>query len=63
MLYGTIGTGNALVFQNGQVIKATWSKSSRTDRTIFLDPSKKEIEFARGKIWIEALPKGNQVDY
>lgn len=62
MLYGTIGSGEALIFQNGEVLKAKWAKAERTDRTVFTVKGK-EVEFARGKIWIEAVPKGNTVSY
>jgi hypothetical protein len=63
MLYTTIGSGKALVFQNGEVIEGTWRKDSRTDRTLFYDKKGKEISFVRGPIWIEAVPAGNKVDF
>jgi hypothetical protein len=63
MLYTTIGDGDALIFKNGEVIKGTWEKDSRLDRTIFYDEDGKEIKFARGRIWIEAVPDGNDIDY
>src|SRR3990167_273584 len=63
MFYTTIGTGEALVFSNGQAIEATWSKKSRTDRTKFTDVKGKEIEFVGGPIWIEVVPAGNEISY
>lgn len=63
MFYATTGTGDALVFQNGEVIEATWSKKSRTTRTKFADKNGKEIPFVGGQIWIEVVPAGNEVDY
>ena len=63
MFYDVIGSGDALVFQNGNVIEATWKKSSTNSRTIFYDLAGDEIEFVRGKIWIEAVPEGNNIDY
>ena len=63
MLYATTGNGDALVFQNGQVIEATWKKSTRTSRTIFTDKSGSEIEFVRGPIWIQTLALGTDVQY
>jgi hypothetical protein len=63
MLYTTTGSGEALVFQNGGVIEATWKKDSRFARTKFYDKNNKEIAFVRGTIWIEAIPAGNDVDY
>ncbi len=63
MLYQTVGEGKALVFQDGGVTKGTWEKAKRTARTRFYDSKGKEIKFNRGKIWIEALPRGNKVNY
>lgn len=63
MLYTTIGKGEALVFQDGQVIEAIWSKASRTDRTVFTDKSGKEIKFVRGPIWLSVINKKNVVAY
>jgi hypothetical protein len=63
MFYTTIGTGNTIVFQNGVAIKGTWTKKTRTDRTIFTDEKGKEISFVRGPIWIEIVPAGNPVTY
>lgn len=62
MLYGTTGTGKAKIFQNGQVIEANWSKKTRVSRTVFTDSKGKEIIFAAGKIWIEALPVGAKIN-
>lgn len=63
ILYDTESSGNSLVFQNGKVIKGTWEKKDRELRTIFSDSKGKEIEFNRGKIFIEIVPKGNEVEY
>lgn len=63
MFYTTVGSGKALVFQNGQVTTGTWEKDARTDRTKFLDTSGREISFVRGTIWIEVVPAGNKVSY
>lgn len=63
ILYTTIGEGDALIFQNGDVIEGTWEKVSREARTRFFDDKGGEIDFVRGKIWIEILSKGNEVEY
>lgn len=63
LLYGTVGKGQALIFQNGEVIEATWTKSSRTARTKFLDKQGAEVSFVRGPVWIEVLPIGTEVEY
>lgn len=63
LLYKTTGTGKALIFQNGEVIEATWSNPKRTARTIYKTADGKEVSFTPGKIWIEIVPTGNTVDY
>lgn len=63
LLYTTIGTGKALIFQDGKVIVGKWSKKSRTDRTLFYDDKGKEVKFNRGTIWLEILPVTGKVNY
>lgn len=63
LLYETIGTGRALIFQDGRVVEGKWSKKTRTGRTLFFDAQGKEIKFNRGQIWIEILPTTGKVSY
>ncbi len=63
LLFGTIGTGKALIFQDGRVSKGTWSKSTRVDRTIFFDEKGKEVAFNPGAIWIEVVPSDVEVAF
>jgi len=63
LLYQTIGSGKAIVFQDGQAIQARWTKKSRQSRTIFTDSRGREIEFNPGPIWIEIVPMGREVSY
>ncbi len=63
MIYGTTKGGEAVIFQNGEAIKSTWSKKDRQSRTVFKDEKGKEIKFVRGNIWIEIVPKGQEVAY
>jgi len=62
-LYAMIGTGNAVLLQNGTKTNITWSKANRTARTIFKDKSGNEINLVPGRTWIEILPLGNKVTY
>lgn len=55
------GTGDAWVAHDGHVIKATWKKPSRTDRTRFYDVDGNEIELVRGKTWIHVVTKTQDV--
>ena len=52
----TIGTGKAVIFQNGLAINANWSKASKTDQIKFTDDSGKDIPLVRGQTWISAVP-------
>ena len=63
LLYGNVGSGDGLLFQDGKSQKITWRKTLRTDRTKFFDASGKEVQFNRGQIWIEMLPIGTPVTY
>lgn len=63
VLYTTIASGKAIIFQDGQVIVGTWKKKSRIGRTQYYNASGKEIVFTRGPIWIEVLPNEQQVTY
>lgn len=56
LLYDNIGKGKAVVFMDGKQIKANWSKTGRTGKTIITDASGKEVAFNRGKVWFEILP-------
>lgn len=57
--YELLGSGKALIFIDGKVIDATWSKADRDERTIFYDDNGKEIEFNRGNFWISIVPDRN----
>lgn len=63
MFYTTVGTGEMLVFRNGEIVEGTWSKQSINSKTKFVDSKGKEISFVKGSIWIEAVPVGNEIKY
>lgn len=62
-LYAVVGTGDAVLLQNGTKTEITWSKPNRTARTIYKDKSGKEINLIPGRTWVEILPLGNKVTY
>lgn len=62
-LFGTIGKGKALIFQDGKVIQGSWSKPSRTARSKYTDSNGKEIQFNKGQIWIQTVPMDDNVQY
>lgn len=63
MIYGTTGTGDALIFKNGQVIEAEWYKKSRTSELTFKDAKGDDIELARGLTWISVVNLVTEVNY
>ena len=63
MLYTIIGRGQAIVFQDGEVIKGTWKKADEESRTQFFDSRGKELALNGGRIWIEVIPVGSEVSY
>jgi hypothetical protein len=62
LLYGTEGSGDAIIFMDGKEIKGEWSKDGRTDKTVITDASGKEVLFNRGKIWFHILPLEGTAD-
>jgi hypothetical protein len=59
----TIGSGQAIVFKEGQAIVGTWKKTSATALTRLYDGSGNEIPLVRGEIFIQAVPIGTKVTY
>lgn len=55
------GQGEALIFQNGQVIKGKWIKEA--GRTRFYDEEGEEITFLSGKTWLSIVSSKNLVSY
>ena len=54
--YTTIGSGQALVFQDGGEVTGAWAKSSRTSQITFTDPAGAAIKLDPGQTWIVAVP-------
>ena len=56
--YDNIGSGSALIFQDGRVIEATWKKSEDKSSLKLTDSKGKDIELNPGQTWITAIPPG-----
>ena len=63
MMYDTTGTGDALIFRNGEVIESTWIKKDRESELSFTDSKGKDVEFERGMIWISVVDDSTEVEY
>ena len=59
----TTGVGKAYVFQNGTVVRGTWSKGSINEQIKFFDENGEEVALAPGQTFIEAIPSYGSVDY
>jgi len=57
----TIGSGEAIIFQDGIKIEGGWKKEKRGDRTKFYDKDEVEIKFNPGVTWIEVAPIGTEI--
>lgn len=63
ILYKVVGSGDALIFQDGKAIEGTWSKEDEESQLKFFDDSEEEVSMVRGQVFIEVLPVGNKVTY
>lgn len=61
--YRTTGEGDAVIFQNGTVITATWKRADEDSELKFYDSSDEEIALNRGQVWISIYPSGNVVNW
>src|SRR5438552_11700682 len=59
----TVGTGPAVVFQDGVAKVGSWHKDSEGGRTRFFDSAGGEMTFDRGRTWIEVVPTDSAVNY
>lgn len=50
-----LGSGKAIIFQEGKQIAATWKKKNNTALTRFYDASGKEIPLVRGEIFMQVI--------
>lgn len=59
----SIGAGDAYIFQNGDVIKGTWEKSSPTEQILFRNEAGETISLVPGQTWISAVPAYGSVNF
>lgn len=58
-----LGSGEALVFKDGNVLEVTWQKTSHNKRIKIFDNENNEIPLNRGSTWFAALPADRPVTY
>jgi len=61
--YHVIGSGQAFIFQNGNVTPATWSKTGNSDQITFTDSGGQPVPLNPGQTWISAVSSASQVHY
>ncbi len=61
--YGTIGSGQAYIFQDGVVTEGTWSKADMKAQFAFTDGAGKPITLNAGQTWFVALGGAGNLNY
>jgi hypothetical protein len=56
--YGSTGSGEVLVFQNGTVTKGQWKKESQSASLQFVKTDGSALKLNPGQTWITAIPQG-----
>jgi hypothetical protein len=54
-----IGSGQAIIFQNGSALKVAWHKPTRVSPITFTDTKGNDVPLIRGQTWIAAVPNGS----
>ena len=58
-----VGSGKAIVFEEGRAITGTWKKTSNTALTLLYDDAGNVIPLVRGEIFMQSVPVGAAVTY
>jgi hypothetical protein len=61
--YGTIGTGQMFVFQDGTVTPGTWSKAANNEQFQFVDNNGHPLLLNPGQTWITTVDAASDVTY
>jgi hypothetical protein len=60
---GIVGSGDALIFEDGKVIQAKWNRPNEETLDKYTDLNGNEVEFVRGQIWVQLVKPENKVNY
>lgn len=61
--YQTQGSGNMLLFQDGNVTQGTWSKGNPQDQFVFKDEAGNDMKLNPGQTWITVVDDIGKVTY
>lgn len=59
---GSVGSGSGYYITGGKMVEIKWSKSGRSDRTVYTDLNGNEISVNRGVTWIQVVPTYNKIE-
>jgi hypothetical protein len=62
-VYQTIGSGQADIFEDGNVVVGHWSKTSNTSQIQFTDANNQPVKLDAGQTWITAIKTSGEVSY
>jgi hypothetical protein len=58
-----IGSGKAVIFQDGTATQVTWAKASKLDQIKFTDAAGTDVPLARGQTWLTSVPEDGGVTW
>ena len=61
--FDVIGSGDLLVFRNGDFVEATWSRSAQKDPFVFLDGGGSPFGIPEGSIYMAIVPRDHDVTF
>ena len=62
-VYQTVGSGTAFIFQDGEVVQGTWTKSAEKEQIQFASADGKPLGLNPGQTWITLVKAPSAVTY
>jgi hypothetical protein len=62
-VYGTNGSGQLFVFQDGGVTTGSWSKADRSSQFVFSDSAGAALKLNSGQTWVTMVANAAKIDY
>lgn len=62
-VYQTVGSGQAKIFQDGQVIEATWKKAGEKEQIEFVDSAGAPIKLVAGQTWLTLVKTPGNITF
>ena len=61
--YNVLGSGQAMIFQDGKETTANWNKKNLSDQITFTDNSGNPVKINAGQTWLTAVASFSNVSY